>query len=61
MKKQKMIIEIKGGIVQNVYTDLDVEIQIKDFDLEAIGENDVTDIETKPLELYARSTQQFEH
>ncbi len=61
MKKQKMIIEIKGGNVQNVFTDLDVEIQIKDYDLKAIGEDDVIDIDAKPLELYARSSQQFEH
>ncbi len=56
-----MIIEIKGGNVQNVFTDLDVEIQIKDFDLEAIGADDVIYIDAKPLEFYARSSQQFEH
>ncbi len=56
-----MIIEIKGGIVQNVFTDLEVEIQIKDYDLKAIGEDDVIDIDTKPFELYARCSQQFEH
>ena len=59
MKKQKMIIEIKGGNVQNVFTDLDVEIQIRDYDLEAIGENDVSNIDTKPLKLYAKCTRQF--
>ncbi len=57
MKKQKMIIEIKGGNVQNVFTDLDVEIQIKDHDLESVGEDYVTDIDAKPLKLYARSFQ----
>ncbi len=61
MKKQKMIIEIKGGNVLNVFTDVDVDIQIKDHDLESVGENYVTEFDSKPLKLYAISSQQFEH
>lgn len=54
MKKEKMIIEIKGGNVQNVFTNLDVEIQIKDFDLQAIGENGQYAIKPEPLELFTK-------
>lgn len=32
MKKDKLVIEVKGGIVQNIYSNLDLDVTILDYD-----------------------------
>lgn len=32
MERNKIVIEVKGGIVQNIYSNLDLDVTILDYD-----------------------------
>ena len=54
MNKEKLVIVVRGGVVQSVLSsslEYPIEVEVLDYDNYAIGEGDMEDAELKELEL----------